>query len=234
MTNKKLAVFSIACVVFASGCASMAPPVDKTDYRPTMPLPERPISERNGSLFQENTSIALFRDTKARRIGDIITIVLTEQTNATKSASTSTDKSTGVTIAAPNLFGRTPALKPMGLGNATTPLDLSVGLTSAQGFDGSGDSTLSNALSGRLTVTVSEVLSNGYLLVRGEKRLTINQGDEYVKISGIIRPQDILSDNTVLSTYVADARISYTGDGSVHDATQHGAIVGFLNRFWPF
>ncbi len=234
MNKKRLCVFYAGYALLASGCASMAPPIDRTDYSPTMPLAEIPLSERNGSLFQENTSIALFQDTKARRIGDIITIVLTEQTNATKSASTSTDKSTGVTIGAPNFLGRTPALKPMGLGNAASPLDLSVGLNSSLGFDGKGDSSLSNALSGRLTVTVSEVLSNGYLLVKGEKRLTINQGDEYVKISGIIRPQDILSDNTVLSTYVADARISYTGDGSVHDATQHGAIVSFLNRFWPF
>ena len=212
----------------------MEVPKDTADYSPTMPLPEVPIAERHGSLFQENTSVVLFQDSKARRVGDILTIVLTEQTNATKSASSSTDKSTDVSISAPNILGRTPSLKPMGLGSTADPIDLSVGLESSQEFDGSGDSSLSNALSGRITVTVSQVLSNGYLFVRGEKRLTINHGNEYVKISGYIRPQDILPDNSVLSTYVADARISYTGDGSVHEATQPGVIARLLNKFWPF
>ena len=221
-------------VLVLSGCASMHEPADTADYSPTYPLPEVPIAERHGSLYQEHTSVTLFQDSKARRVGDILTIVLTEQTNASKSASTSTDKGSDVTITAPNILGRTPALKPMGIADQTDPLDLSVGLSSSQEFDGTGDSSLSNTLSGRITVTVAQVLSNGYLLVRGEKRLTINHGNEYVKISGIIRPQDILPDNSVLSTYVADARISYTGDGSVHDSTKPGALTRLLNKFWPF
>lgn len=223
-------------VVFGllSGCASLEVVKDTADYSATMPLPEVPITERHGSLFQESTSVVLFQDSKARRVGDILTIVLTEQTNASKSASTSTDKSTDVTIAAPNILGRTPAFKPLGLANSADPIDFSVGLESDQEFEGTGDSSLSNALSGRITVTVAQVLSNGYLVVRGEKRLTINHGNEYVKISGIIRPQDILPDNSVLSTYVADARISYTGDGSVHEATQPGVLARILNKFWPF
>ena len=234
MAHTRNLLKSLLIATVLSGCASMTPPPDTTDYRATLPLPEKPLSERHGSLFQESTSVVLFQDTKARRVGDIITVILTEQTNATKSASTSTDKSTDVSIQAPNIFGRTPALKPMGLGTTANPIDLSVGLGTEQGFDGSGDSTLSNALSGRVTVTVADVLTNGYLVVRGKKRVTINQGHEYVKISGIIRPQDILPDNTVLSTYVADAQISYTGDGSVHDATKPGAFARLLNRFWPF
>lgn len=220
--------------VWLSGCASMEKPKDTADYSPTMPLAEIPITERLGSLYLESTSVSYFQDTKARRVGDIITILLTEQTNAKKSTSTKTDKSSDVAIDAPNLLGRTPNLKPMGIGTSANPLDMSMGLASSQVFDGGGDSSLSNALNGRLTVTVAEVLSNGYLLVRGEKKLTINQGDEYVKISGIIRPQDVLPDNTVQSTHVADARITYTGDGSIHDSSKPGALTSFLNKFWPF
>lgn len=216
------------------GCASLEKPKDTADYSPTMPLAEVPIAERNGSLYVEATSVTYFQDTKARRVGDIITIMLTEQTNAKKSTSMKTDKSSDVAIDAPNIFGRTPSLKPMGIGTSANPLDMSMGLGSSQVFDGSGDSSLSNALSGRLTVTVAEVLGNGYLLVRGEKKLTINQGDEYVKISGIIRPQDVLPDNTVLSMHVADAKITYTGDGSIHDASTPGALTSLLNKLWPF
>ena len=94
---------------------------------------------------------------------------------------------------------------------------------------------MSNSLSGNITVTVHDVLPNGVLMVKGEKWLTLNQGDEYIRISGMVRPQDIGSDNTVESTKLADARIAYSGTGSVNDSN----VMGWMSRFfigaiWPF
>jgi flagellar L-ring protein precursor FlgH len=206
---------------------------DGASYSPTRPLSPAPKEQRNGAIYDHNVGVALFEDSRARRIGDIITIVLVEQTQASKSASTTTAKSTDISAVNPTLFGQAAQINLPKKGNALG-LNLSAELSSSQDFEGEGDSSLSNSLSGQVTVTISEVLPNGYLVVRGEKRLTINQGNEYIKISGIVRPMDIQADNTVLSTLVADAQISYVGDGDVHNASQMGFMARFFNKWWPF
>ncbi|VAW86117.1 Flagellar L-ring protein FlgH [hydrothermal vent metagenome] len=224
-------MFVALSALLLSGCSTIHKIDDVGAYQPTMPLPQMPAEQRNGSLFQENISVVLFEDTKARRVGDILTIILTESTNASKKASTAAKQDSGVTIAAPSIGGQALHLGKLTGGKAS--FDLSASLASSKNFTGEGDSSLSNTLSGRVTVTVSRVLSNGYLIVRGQKRLTINQGDEYVRISGIIRPMDIQPDNTVLSTLVADARISYVGDGVLSEANKMGFVTRFLSKWWP-
>jgi flagellar L-ring protein precursor FlgH len=102
-------------------------------------------------------------------------------------------------------------------------------------FDGTGSSSQSNQLTGEITVTVAQRLANGNLLVKGEKWLTINQGQELVRIAGIVRPQDIGQDNTIESTRVADAKITYTGRGTLADANTQGWLSRFFNSKWmPF
>lgn len=214
-----------------TGCATPMPK-DERNYGATMPLPPTPVERLNGSLYHDNTSLVLFEDSRARRVGDILTIVLMEKTSATKSASTNTSKDSEMDFEGPTLFGRTPTINLPG--KSGIDLGLGVEYDAARKFQGKGDSTLKNQLDGNLTVTVAEVLPNGYLVVRGEKRLTINQGNEFVRISGIIRPSDVQADNTVLSTLVADARITYTGDGDIHDSSQMGVLARFFNSLWPF
>jgi len=233
LSSKKnlVLIFVILSLFLSSGCSTIYKIDDVGAYQPTMPLPQIPAEQRNGSLFQENISVVLFEDTKARRVGDILTIVLTESTNASKRASTTAEQDSGVTIAAPSIGGKALHLGKLTGGKAR--FDLSASLASSKNFTGEGDSSLSNTLSGRVAVTVSQVLSNGYLVVRGQKRLTINQGNEYVRISGIIRPMDIQPDNTVLSTLVADARISYVGDGVLAEANRMGLVTRFLSKWWP-
>ncbi len=220
----------IAVIGLLSGCAS-TPPYDPMAFAPTKPLPANSLEQRNGSLYQDNTSIVLFEDVKARRIGDIITVVLTEKTNASKKAKSSTAKGSSIEMANATLLGR-----PF---HVPAPWDSDVDLTlenrvdSSQKFDGEGDSSLSNTLSGNITVTVAEVLTNGYLVIKGKKRMTINQGDEYILFSGIVRPTDISADNTVPSTLVANAMISYTGEGALAEANQMGFLTRFFNKWWP-
>ncbi|MFN2309378.1 MAG: flagellar basal body L-ring protein FlgH [Gammaproteobacteria bacterium] len=219
-----------------SGCASVRPG-PSVDYRAAQPSVAPPPAANNGAIYQSGYGMALFEDVKARRVGDTITIVLQERTQASKDAKTETSKDNEVNIANPTVLGSTPAFNAPGLlplasnrGNS-----LETGLSSSQEFKGEGSSSQGNSLTGNITVTVAEVLPNGNLVVRGEKWLTLNQGDEYIQISGIVRPVDVRGDNTVLSGQVADARITYSGKGMVADSNKMGWLSRFFaSAIWPF
>lgn len=220
----------LPALLTAGGCATLPPP--QQDYRPTIVPAMVPPPQTDGSIYQNGYGMALFEDIKARRVGDVLTILLAEQTQASKKAATSTKKDTNAAIEAPTIMGGDVKFNLPGSNKLRT---LEQKLQSAQDFSGEGDSSQSNSLSGRITVTVAEVLPNGNLLVRGEKWLTLNQGDEYIQISGIVRPVDIATDNTVLSTQVADARITYAGRGTLADANSMGWLARFFNSpYWPF
>ena len=190
-----------------------------------------------GGIYRSGQNMSLFEDLKARRVGDTLTVVLVEKTSASKNASTSTKKENTVDIASPTIFGsgvQFDAPRQLPLANRTNN-DLSVALSSGKEFKGEGDSSQGNSLSGNITVTVAEVLSNGNLVIRGQKMLTLNQGDEHIRISGIVRPSDIRSDNSILSSQVADAQIIYTGNGMIADSNNMGWLARvFSSKWWPF
>jgi flagellar L-ring protein precursor FlgH len=186
-----------------------------------------PTPRTDGAIYQAGQQMELFADLKARRVGDVLTIVLNESTNAAKTAITKTTKTTSVVNAAPTLFGQSLTLK-------GAPL-LSNTLNGADTFDGEGSSAQSNSLAGSLTVTVMDVQANGNLVVQGDKTLKLNQGEEFVRISGVVRPADIATNNTVTSDRLADARISYSGKGAVDSANRVGWLARFFNSpFAPF
>jgi flagellar L-ring protein FlgH len=218
-------------VALLQACAMM--PTEDVSYAPTRPQPEMLAPATQGAIFQAGQEISLFQDAKARRVGDIITVVLVEQTTASKKADTSTSKKQDTQLDNPTILGAPLSFNMPGPSNRV--LNLGTTLSGSRSFAGAGDSSQSNNLQGDVTVTVAEVLSNGNLLVRGEKRLTINQGDEYIRLSGIVRPSDIGPDNTVLSTSVADAKISYTGKGTLDDSNDSGWLASLFNsKWWPF
>lgn len=202
--------------------------------RPALP-PQQQYA--NGAIYQFGTDTRLFEDLRARRIGDILTVRLVENTNASKSAETISDKESTATIANPTIFGTTPQFDVPGflpLAN-TRNLGLNTSLSASREFDGSGETSQENSLTGSITVTVVEVYPNGNLVVRGEKRLTLNNGNEYIRVSGIIRPIDIQSDNSIVSTKIADATIIYTGDGVVAESNRAGWLTRFFNSpVFPF
>jgi flagellar L-ring protein FlgH len=206
---------------------------DKISYEPTFPQPEMVAPATQGAIFQSGQEISLFEDAKARRVGDILTVVLVEQTSASKKADTTTSKKQDTQLDNPTILGAPLSFNMPG--NTKRDLNLGTTLSGTRSFAGAGDSSQSNELQGNISVTVAKVLSNGYLFIRGQKRLTINQGDEYVRLSGIVRPSDIGPDNTVLSTLVADAKISYTGKGIIDDTNSSGWLASFFNsKWWPF
>ena len=224
------AVAMLLGLLVLSGCSTMQK-VDTDAYTPVVPNIPTP-EYRGGSIYHEATSLSLYEDIKARRVGDMVTVVLTEQTRGTKTASTTASKTTDVSITAPTVLGQSLTFNsPF---NDNTDLGLGAEISSSSDFEGEGDSALSNSLNGRITVMVTEVLPNGYLVVRGQKRLTINQGNEYVQLAGILRPHDIRPDNTIPSTLIGDAKITYTGDGPVGESNAMGGLARFFHSMWPF
>lgn len=195
--------------------------------RPAMP-PQ--AAEANGSIYQAGFDVRLYEDIKARRIGDILTVRLAENTDGSKSTTSSVEKSSSTNISNPTVLGASPQFNAPGflpLDN-TSNLNLETSLSSDNEFEGSGESSQQNQLTGNITVSVVELLPNGNLVVRGEKRVTINNGNEYIRLSGIVRPTDIQTDNSILSTQIADATIMYTGDGQTSEVN----VMGWLARFF--
>ena len=235
--NKNIAASIIAVLlVLLSGCASdqMA---RNPEYAAVRPVAIKPQEYSNGAIYQAGYDIRLYEDPRARRVGDILSVILIEQTDSSKSATTSLEKGTKNTISNPTILGSTPSFStPGGLPLASNKdNNLGTSLGSAHDFEGKGASAQSNSLTGNISVTVTEVLQNGNLVVRGEKILSLNQGDEYVRISGIVRANDVTSKNTVLSTQVADAHISYGGNGVVGDSNKLGWLARFfVSALMPF
>lgn len=191
--------------------------------------PEEPVvaPAANGAIYQAGRDIALFENAVARNVGDLVVIRLAEQTQASKSATTSTKKSTSADLPGPTIAGR-----PVSVNGVPV---LQMGMENESEFSGSGTSAQSNRLSGEIAVTVMRRLANGNLVVRGQKWLTLNQGSEYVRIEGVIRPIDIQPDNTIESWKVANARIAYGGRGSLAAANKPGLLARFFNSpLMPF
>lgn len=236
LLNRVITVLFLFFSVAISGCSTSPVRPISEGFEPSRAIFKTPPPSQNGAIFQAGYEVSLYEDMRARRIGDILTIILSERTNASKKAATSTAKDSAVDVKTPTLLGR--ALKfdlPRPFSSALPDLSLDTSLNSANSFKGEGDSAQSNSLTGSITVTVSEVLPNGNLFVKGQKRLTINQGDEYVQFSGIVRTADINPDNSLLSTKVADANIAYIGEGMVADVNSQGWLARFFNgKWWPF
>lgn len=182
-----------------------------------------PPAASDGSIFQASAGYApLTSGARAARVGDLLTIALIERTQAVKSNSANVDKSGN--------FGITPPTTgPLAL---FKPSDVSVG--GGTSFKGGGSAQQSNALNGEISVTVAQVFPNGTMLVRGEKLIRLNRGDEYVRFSGLVRVADIGPENIVPSSRVADAHIDYGGAGEIAQASKQGWLQKFFNIVSPF
>lgn len=213
------------CLATLVACVQTPPKPNDPAYAPVMPRTPMPQELNNGAIYQPGFEMSLYEDRKANRVGDVITVMLTERMAAKKKAENEISKKSNTSIANPSLFGR----------SGIAGIDVGVDISGNRGFNGEADANQSNSLSGSITVTVADVLPNGLLAVRGEKWITLNDGDELIRISGLIRPDDVSSDNTVLSTRVADARITYSGTGAFANASKPGWLSQFfMSPVWPF
>jgi flagellar L-ring protein precursor FlgH len=209
----------VAGSLVLSGCASR--PYAPSDDLPPPPLTGEMPQGTAGGVFTPEVPWTLLSDSRAFRPGDVLTVVLQETTQAKKSADTSIGKQSNIKI--------NPAI----VGGSTIDTDVSV--SGQRGFDGSATSTQQNALQGAITVVVQEVLPNGLLRIHGEKTLFLNQGEEFIRVAGYVRSQDIDSTNRVSSQRIANARIAYSGRGPLNDANATGWLTRFFVSPWmPF
>lgn len=234
-------LLQLAAALVLSACASSnrQPIPDDPFYAPVVPRMPMPAAQNNGAIYQASFESNYFTDRKAFRVGDIITITLNERTQASKNASSQIQKSSEIEMGAPSIFGmnitpRNPLSGVRELGMTNDNLSLEASMGSDRSASGSGQAGQSNSLTGSITVTIAEVLPNGVLVVRGEKWLTLNTGDELIRISGLVRSDDISTDNTVSSTRIADARITYSGTGAFANASKPGWLSRFfMSPNWP-
>ncbi|GHE37317.1 flagellar basal body L-ring protein FlgH [Vulcaniibacterium thermophilum] len=214
------APFAALLVLALAGCASASR--RDADWTPTQPLAAATPAPAPtaGAIYGGQGGLRLFQDKRAREAGDLVTVVLVERTVAQSRASTQISKDSETSIAAPSLFGA-----PVTYGGRNI-LDAEV--SGSRTFKGDGDTSQSNRLDGEITATVVQRLPNGNLVIVGEKRVRLNQGDELIRIQGVVRPADIGPDNRIASSRVADARIVYGGRGPVSKSN----AMGWLSRFF--
>ncbi|MFJ2990548.1 flagellar basal body L-ring protein FlgH [Collimonas sp. NPDC087041] len=216
--------YVLLAAVLLSGCAQLPreplvqqPMTARAEVRPTAPV--------NGAIYQSGfSSQALFEDRRPRNVGDILTIIVSENVNASKNSAANASRngsaSSGL-AAIPKIFG--------GLfGNLDTDAKASNALTAK------GGANAANTFNGIITVTVTEVLGNGNLIVSGEKQMMINQGTEFIRFSGVVNPRTVSGNNSVASTQVADARIEYSAKGYIDEAQTMGWLQRFFLNVLPF
>lgn len=211
---------ALALLALPGVAAAKRPP---QGFAPALPQPVPPLPASSGSIFNVHAGYAsLVEGNRAKMVGDTLTILLIEQTTTSKTVGTKTDRSGGISLTPPSegplAFASPEALKASGQSS----------------FKGQGNTTQTNALAGEVGVTIVEVRPNGTALVRGEKRMLLSQGNEWVQFSGIVRLADVDTQNRIRSNQVADARIEYTGNGSIQRAGREGWLSRVFNIVSPF
>jgi flagellar L-ring protein precursor FlgH len=229
---KKIAIVCSLLVLAACQSAQIIKPDDPSFapvVAPTIVKP-KPIT---GSLFVPGYGVSLFGNTNAHRVGDIITVVLDERTVSSKSSTVGVDKDSSISLlenGAGTLLGKDLTKKIPLIGNITLPTSAN----HSRQFEGDASADQSNRLQGNISVTITDVMPNGNLVIRGEKWLKLNTGDEYIRISGMLRSLDVGLDNMVSSTKLANARIAYSGTGELADSQRQGWLGRFFNGpYWP-
>lgn len=214
----------IATLVLLQGCTAVSRPRAMPDDPAFAPVRAQAMMQRDpnsGAIYQTNRNTNLYGDTIALNVGDVLLVTLEESTQASKNAGSSITKDNEIGFSEGSILGR-------------TGLNLGTDLQLERDFEGQAEADQSNRLAGSISVTVTEVLPNGVLLIRGEKWLSLTNGDEYIRLTGLVRPQDILPNNTIASNRIADARISYGGTGDFDQANQMGWLARFFNsEWWP-
>ena len=220
--RRSASVAMVLVLAVLQGCTAMSRPRAMPDDPQYAPVRAQAMMQRDletGSIYQVSRNYNFYGDTVALNVGDVLTVTLSESTRASKNAETSITKDSDISLTEPNILGR-------------NQFGLATSIEQQRDFQGSAEADQSNSLAGSITVTVTEVLPNGVLRIRGEKWLSLTNGEEYIRLTGLVRPQDIKPDNTLASNRIADARIAYGGTGDFDQANQMGWMGRFFNREW--
>ena len=208
-------------VMLLANCSTQLEDRASIDFEPNIPVGSKKVNkDKYGSIYSNSQKGLFATDRRASKVGDILTVSLSENFSASKSQSAKSAKKGELKFDFPNI---------MTAGADDGLFDSS----SDQSFDGSGSAGQNNSLKGQLSVTVTKVFDNGNMEILGQKKLTLNNGDEYIRLLGVIRPEDIDSQNTVLSSRIANAKISYTGAGDIADSSKKGWFAKLIDAVQP-
>ena len=186
---------------------------------------DQAIAENDGSLWSENRPQSfLFSDSKAGRVGDVVTVRIVESSKGNKNASTKTAKDSSLSTSISAFFGM----------SSDKLSQASVGTETSEKHDGAGSTSRSSELTAVITAGVIDVMPNGNLVIDGRREVVVNNETQLLSVTGTVRPEDIGPNNTVLSSYIADAKITYTGNGVVSDKQKVGWFVRLMDKIWPF
>jgi len=240
-------ILTLAIIVGFSGCTgnrqNIQPAIQQMPPQQMLRSQSVPTPEENGgSLWQARSSFnGLFIDTKARNIGDIVTVKIEESAEASNKANTATERSSGLEAGIEKLFGveewwQDEILPDV---NSKWPKIDPFGNPSVKGFlksdfEGDGETSRSGNLEAFITCRVVDVMPNGNLKIVGTREVMVNHENQLIILSGIIRPRDISDVNVILSTFISDAKIAYSGSGVVDDRQRPGWLANLLNNAWPF
>ena len=224
LLTKKLNITKLCyplLVLLLASCSTQLEDRASVDFEPNIPVASKKVNkDKYGSIYSNSQKGLFATDRRASKVGDILTVSLSENFSASKSQSAKSAKKGELKFDFPNV---------MTAGADDGLFDSS----SDQSFDGSGSAGQNNSLKGQLSVTVTKVFDNGNMEILGQKKLTLNNGDEYIRLLGVIRPEDIDSQNTVLSSRIANAKISYTGAGDIADTSKKGWFAKLIDAVQP-
>jgi len=228
-SHSQLSIIVIAFMF--TGCLAQNTENVRPDNQVVIPQVVKPQPAAGSIWSGENGNNLICSAKKARYANDIVTIIVSETAAGGNKASTNTGKDTSTSAAITSLLG----LENQIIGkNANLNGKIGLNGTANNSLKGSGDTSRSSTLSASISARVLKVLDNGNLLIEGKRQLTVNAEDQYIIISGIVRPEDVTAENTIASQYIADARILYTGDGVINDKMRPGWLTRVVDWAWPF
>jgi flagellar L-ring protein precursor FlgH len=233
--------YLLLCItfIFLTGCAGLSKEPSHMVQTAEIQKPKfsvyEPPKPEEGSLWSEVSEVSLFQDMKARKVGDIVTVRIVEDPEAELNANTKTSRSSSIDAAQLKFLGYMKALAEKNSRLAQDPgTDNLFSASLGTAFDGKGSSDRDGHVKAYITAVVEKVLFNGNLYINGQREVRVNNETQYITLSGVVRPKDITSSNEVSSTYVADARITYSGSGPVADKQRPGWLGRVVDYVWPF
>ena len=232
-----------SALLLFSGCAGMpfqgkdarepltSPPAARPAQVVISPEPRDPAAA--AGLWQETTYRNAFQDLRAHKVGDLITVNIVETSKANKKATTSTGRESSINAGISNLMGWEGKISKIGV-PAEFNNEVMLKASMENDFDGSGETTRNESMTASITARVIEVTPNGNLFIKGSRKVKVNNEAQYITLTGLVRPADVSPDNTVLSSYIAEAAIEYTGSGPVSDKQRPGWLMRAVDYVWPF
>ncbi len=244
IARQRLSMAAVITLFWMAGCAGL--PLRSPDPREPMnePPPPRPAMTAPvpaapqdptaaAGLWSEIAYRSAFQDLRASKIGDLITVNIVETSKANKKATTKTARDSSINAGISNLMGWEGKISELGV-PASFDHEAMFKASMANDFDGSGETTRNESMTASITARVIEVTPNGNLFIKGSRKVRVNNEAQYITLTGLVRPADISPDNTVLSSYIAEAAIEYTGSGPVTDKQRPGWLMRAVDFVWPF